>query len=176
MSDEVEARSHLSSVEADSEYLRPGSLRLFRDAGRLRLTVEGDRSYLDVRVARAFPLSDPEEYIGLLDNKDRVIGMVKSLEVLDSASRRTAREALDRRYFTPTIRRILSMREEHGVHYCRVETDYGLRRFAAKGIRDQMLYVAEDGLMITDVDGNRYRIHDWKELDARSRRCLQQLV
>ena len=82
--------------------LFPGEVRLFRDASnRLRLTVEGQRSYLDVKVVRAFPLSDPDGYIGFLDGKDKLIGLIREPDALDAESLALARKDMHRRYFTP---------------------------------------------------------------------------
>ena len=162
--------------EPDYERLEPDCIRLFRRAGHIRLTVAQDRSYLDVRIVRAFPLSDPDHFIGLLDGKEHVIGVLDDLKAARVESRHIIDEELDRRYFTPTIRKIYSMKEEYGVYYCNVDTNNGKRRFVAKGIRDQLLDISDEAMMITDVDGNRYRIQDWTALDAKSRRYLEQLV
>ena len=163
--------------EPHYEFLDPEKLRLFKDgSGRVRLTVEGDRSYLDVKVVRAFPLSHPDRYIGLLDGKDKVIGLVVELRHLDNESRRLALRALERHYFTPTIRRIHRLTEEFGAVYFEVDTDRGGREFVVKGIRDTMEELGDGQFLITDVYGNRYRISDWRRLDVRSRRLLERVL
>lgn len=163
--------------EPEHKFLDPGRVRLFTDdSGRFRLTVEDDRCYLDVKVVRAFPLSLPDRYLGFLNPKDRVIGLVKDPEEMDPDSRRLALERLQRRYFTPNIERIEDMKEEFGAVYFRVETDHGKRRFVVKGIRDSLVDLGEGELLIMDVDGNRYRVGDWRELDRRSQRFLERVV
>lgn len=166
-------------VEQEPHYdqLEPGSLRFFRDAsGRFRLTIEGDRSYLDVKAVRVFPLTHPERYTAFLSGKDKVIGMLIDTSVLDEASQEVIREDLERRYFTPTIRRVVSLREEYGAIYSVVETDHGEREFVAKGIRDTIEDLGDGELLFADVDGNRFRIEDWRALDVRSRRLLERVV
>ncbi|MCK4284467.1 MAG: DUF1854 domain-containing protein [Candidatus Brocadiae bacterium] len=161
------------------ELLEPEKLRLFRDgSGHLRLTVEGDRSYLDVKVVRAFPLSEPERYIGLLDARsgDKVIGLVPEPQRLDAQSKQIAAEALERHYFVPTITRVVSLTEEFGAVYCDVETDRGPRHFVARGIRDALEDLGDGELLIPDVDGNRYHVADWRGLDPRSRALLERVV
>ena len=77
--------------EPDFELLDAARLRLFEDgSGWLRLTLDGDRTYLGVKVVRAFPHSDPDHYLGLLDarDKDQVIGLVVDPAQLDDGSRR----------------------------------------------------------------------------------------
>ena len=166
-----------SEREPHYESLDPRSLRLFRDdSSKLRLTVEGDRSYTDVKVVRAFPLSVPDGYVAFLDGKDKVIGMITSPATLDHGSQACVREELKHRYFTPTIQRFLSLREEYGAIYCTVETDHGPRDFVARGIRDTLEDLGNGQLLFSDVDGNRYRIEDWRRLDAKSRRMLELVI
>ena len=165
--------------EPDYDFLAPERVSLFCDeSGRMRMTVEGDRSYLDVKAVRAFPMSLPDRYVGLLDaaGKDRVIALIVDPERLDADSRATLAEALGRHYFVPEILRIESMKEEFGAVYFDVETDRGPRHFVVKGIRDGMEHTADGELLIKDVDGNRFRIVDWQALDGRSRRFLVDVV
>ncbi|MBN2309073.1 MAG: DUF1854 domain-containing protein, partial [Candidatus Hydrogenedentes bacterium] len=83
--------------EPHYDYLEPKRLRLFRDdSGRLRLVIEGDRCYLDVKVVRAFPFSGPDGFVGLLDGRDKVIGLIEHPEKLLPDSREAARAALER--------------------------------------------------------------------------------
>lgn len=167
----------MMSREPDFVFLDPGKVKLFKDdSGRLRLTIEGDRSYPEIKVVRAFPLSDPHHYMGFLNAKDQVIGLVVNPEELDEDSRELATEAVERHYFVPIIERVRSLREEFGAIYFDVETDRGRRQFVAKGIRDAMEELGEGELLIPDVDGNRYRIADWRRLDARSRKLLERVI
>jgi hypothetical protein len=57
-----------------------------------------------------------------------------------------------------------------------VETDHGQREFVAKGLRDAIVDLGDGELLITDVDGNRYRIADWRKLNVASRRFLDRVV
>jgi hypothetical protein len=57
-----------------------------------------------------------------------------------------------------------------------VETDRGRRQFIAKGMRDAIRDLGDGELFIPDVDDNRFRIADWRRLDARSRRLLEHMV
>jgi len=155
----------------------PGALRLFHDgSGRLLLAID-DRCYVDVKVARAFPMSDPDGYVAILDGarRDMVIGPLVRLAELDQESRQAALEALGRRYFMPLITRVVNLTEEFGAVYCNAETDRGRRQFVVRGARDAIEEQDDTTLLIPDVDGNRYRV-DLARLDARSRRLLERLV
>ena len=80
--------------------LDPKRVRVFRHAGVTRLTLENDRSWIKIAVARAFPLSDPDHYVGFLDGAGKDVGMVYDPSQLDSDSRRLVEEELERRYFS----------------------------------------------------------------------------
>jgi len=163
--------------EPHFDSLEPASMRLFEDdSGRLRLTIEGKRSYTDVKVVRAFPFSDRDHFIAFLDGRDRVIALVTDPQDMTPESRDAALKALERRYFIPTIQHVLSLKEEFGAVYLDVETDRGRRQLVAKGLRDAIVDLGAGELLITDVDGNRYRIDDWRRLDLRSRRFLETVV
>jgi hypothetical protein len=167
-------------ITREPEYdapLDPKRVRLFRDAtGLLRMTIEGDRSYLDVKLAYAFPVTDPDHFIGVLDGKDRSIGMLDNLDALDATSRPLACEVLRQRYFIPEILRLKDLREEFGVVYFHVETDRGPRQFVVRGLRDSIEILDNGGMLIADTDGNRYGIRKWQALDARSRRLLESFI
>jgi hypothetical protein len=161
------------------DFLDPGRLRLCLDAsGRVRLIIDGNRCYLDVKAVRAFPLSAPDSYLGLLDaaGNDRVIGLIERPEELDESSRQILEQAVTRHYFLPNIVKVHSMREEFGAIYFDVQTDRGRRQFIAKGLRDAIEDLGDGEMLLPDVDGNRYHIRDWQRLDARSRRFLMQVI
>jgi hypothetical protein len=157
--------------------LDPARVRLFDDgSGRLRMTVDNARSYIDVKVVRAFPFSEPDRYIGYLDGLGKSIGFVVDPAGLDPESARLTAEALRVHYFIPVIKAIDSLREEYGAVYFDVQTDCGPRHFVATGLRDAVIDLGGGELLVADVDGNRYRIHDWTRLDARSRSFLERVV
>ena len=163
--------------EPDFEFLDPASVRLIRDgSGWLRLEIREDRCYLDVKAVRALPLSDPERYLGFLNAKDRVIGLVEDPSKLDPDTRRIAQEEVASRYFEPEITKIRDMKEEFGVVYCDVETNMGRRQFMVKGIRDAALDLGDGKVLIVDVDGNRFVVLDWPRLDPKSRRFLERVI
>ena len=166
-------------LEREPHYgsLAPDRMRLFRDeTGRLRLTIEEDRSYLDVKVVAAFPLSEPGRYVGLLDSKYKVIVLVPDPRELGEQSQGTIAAALAHHYFTPTIRQVRRAKEEFGAFYFSVDTDHGPRDFVVKGARDTLEELGEGCLLLKDVDGNRYRIDDWRRLSHASRRLLEKLL
>ena len=155
------------------EQVDPKDIRLFWEPPwRLRMTIEGDRSYLRVKHVRAAPLSHPSQYICFLDEKDEVICMVRDLDEIRQEYRQLVCEELDRRYLTARVERIVSIRSDFGVSYWDVETDRGCREFVAKDIAENAQWLGENRLLVVDVDGNRFEIPDLSALDKKSARLI----
>ena len=151
------------------EVVDPTAIRLFREpAWRLRMTIEGDRSYTRVKVVRAAPLSEPDRYICFLDVKDEAICMIKDLEELRPENHEIVREELDMRYLTAYVSRVTHLRNEYGVSYWEVETDRGRREFVAKNVAENAQWLGDRRLFILDVDGNRFEFSDLRKLDKKS--------
>jgi hypothetical protein len=147
----------------DVRLLDPKKVRLFRTDStdtKVRLTLEGERSWIDVRIARAFPFSDPDHYIGMRDGDDKDIGLLIDLRDVGSCSRRIVEEELARRYFTPKVKRVIDVREQFQVSSWEVETDHGIHKFVVRNLRDNSYPIGHNRLMMVDTDGNRYEFPD----------------
>jgi len=171
-----EAIARPEVCDPDAPPLDPRQVRIFYDPrGFLRATV-GDRTYLEVTIVRAFPLSLENKYIGLLSGRLSEIGIITDPDALDEESTRVIAEELTRRYFMAHIRRVYSVREEFGASYWEVETDRGPRSFVAKHLRDNVTYLSQSRILVHDVDGNRYEIPNLTELDALSRSLILRVI
>ncbi len=160
-------------------FLDAKTLRLFRthaEDATVRLTIEGDRSWREVRIARAFPFSDPDRYIGLRDGDDKDIGILVTLNEMNRDSRAIVEEELERRYFTPRIERVLTVNEEFGVVTWEVETDRGPRRFLVRNLRDSTFPLGANRLMMTDTDGNRYEFPDVSTVGTKAMTVLSKVL
>lgn len=150
--------------------LDPAKVSLFRTGGdAVRATITdpqlgAERTYVQVQVARAFPLSLPESYIGLRDAKDKDIGMLVTLEGLDPESRRLLDDELARRYFLPKITRVLKVKKEFDTVNWEVETDKGPRKFVVHNLKDSVHQIPRGPVLITDRTGARYEIPDLAQL------------
>ena len=154
-----------------------GNIRIFREpAWHLRMTIEGDRSYLTVKIVRAVPLSEPDRYICFLDANDEVICMVDDVRKLPRAYQDIIREELARRYMTSRIERVHSIRSEYGVSYWDVTTDRGPRDFVVKNVGEDARWLDEKRVLILDVDGNRFEVADLGALDKRSRGLVEMVL
>ena len=160
-------------------FLDPKTVTLFRTSPQdsvVRLTLIGDRSWRDVRVARAFPFSDPDKYVGLRDSDDKDIGVLTTLHGLDRDSRAIIDEELERRYFTPKVQRVLTVEEQFGVVTWEVETDRGTRRFLVRNLRDNAFPLGPNRVMMTDTDGNRYEFPDARTLGPKAYAVLLKVL
>ena len=159
--------------------LGPDDVKLFRTpAGdaRVRATLTDDRSFLNVRIARAFPFTRVNSYIGLRDAADAEIGMVVDPSVLDADSRKVIEEELSRRYFTPRVEKVMSVDEQFGTATFRVMTDRGERRIVVRNLRDNAHALGPVRVLMTDSEGNRYDFPDITKYGARAYEVLAKVL
>ena len=148
--------------------LDPKAVRLRLDAsGFLEGSVAG-APVEEVRARPAFPFSHPDLFIELRAPEPGLLGIVERLADLEPDCRRAVEAALRLQRFTPVIRRILSIRGHHHLYSWRVVTDRGEIAFQTRGRRQNIEEVSGDEYVVTDTDGNRYRVPRISELDARS--------
>jgi len=153
------------------EHIDPSLLSVFRnESGNLCARIEGRGEWEKVSVRRAFPYTDPDRYVALYSNEEE-IGIIASLDALDADSRAVLDDALRKRYHIPVILRIIAIDEVQNATQWHVETDCGPRSFEVQSRRN-FRQLPDGGLVIIDVDSNRYRIPDRSALDPPSREQL----
>lgn len=162
----------------DINFLDPGKCAFEREPGgsRVRLTVEGDRCWLEVRIAQTLPLSRPNEYVALRDGADVEIGMLRTLDGLSESSVELVRTALDRGYLLPRVDRVRSVVEKSGLVVMDVETDHGRRKLAVRNIRENSVALSNKRVLVTDADGNRYDFYDIEKVGRRAGDILQKVL
>jgi hypothetical protein len=158
-------------------YLDPCQLQFDTRGDALRVTIADDRTYLKVHAVRAFPLTELNDFIGLLDAvSGREIGLIRSMRDLDGPARSLVQAELNRRYFIPKISRIHKATKEFGSVYWDVDTDRGRRQFVMRGIRDSIHEIESDRFLVTDIDGNRFEVPCISSLDNRSQQIWDKLI
>lgn len=166
-----------TSKLAGAECPGPGEIELFyAPPGRLRATIGGRFSFIEVKIFRAWPLSRPDEYISMQHGGDEEFAMLMSLDELEPVSRAVAAEELKRRYLTALIREIIQIRSEFGVTYWRVNTDRGERDFVVQSLSESCIWLSEQHILILDVDGSRFEIQDRTALDPVSAQKLEAVL
>jgi hypothetical protein len=164
---------------ATLRYLEPEQVRLFRsEDGRVRVTIGDEFSVVAPRFLRARPLTDPDRYISIRegDPGGKEVGLLCNWRRLDRESRALMQEELDRRYLHAVVKRIVSAKHFWGLTLCVFETDRGVRQTTLRDVRDNVIYLGESRVFLTDAEGNRYDIPDVSALDLPSRALLAQIL
>jgi hypothetical protein len=149
-------------------YLAPDMCKIHLGShGALHVTVKNERIYGGVYAAYAFPVAYPNGYISLLhtvkEGNDIEIGVIRDLGDFPPADADLVRQALKRRYFIHTIRRIKEIGWKYGFVALDVETDKGPVSFMMRWQHDRAVDYGRRGKVLIDVSENRYLIPD---LDA----------
>jgi hypothetical protein len=172
MSDSEELNLPTSPSSFELRLLAPTKIRIFQAAGVTRMTEGEERSWVKVSPARAFPLSDPDHYIGLLDGAGKDIGMIYDPALLDTESRQLLVKDLERRYFVPQVERVLYVKEEFGTIYWTVETDKGESEIIVRNLRDNLQELSPTRVIITDIHGNRYEFQNVQRFDNKTQSLI----
>jgi hypothetical protein len=143
--------------------------------GRLVLTdAEGNR-HVGVEPVRAFPLSDPERWIALVDAEGQELACIEDPSRLREDLRRRLEEELARREFVPVIQRIVRVSSPNPPAEWEVVTDRGPTRFTFNS-EDDLRRLGPRRALIVDARGMRYEVPDVAALDAQSRRVLERFL
>ena len=128
-------------------------------------------------LSRAFPFDMPFEYISVLDKDKKEIGFIRSLDDFDEPARTQLIRELETKYYTPVIKKILSVKERYGFSYWKTECEFGEKSFTLQDtFRSIIKSPKDDGterIFILDVDGNRYEIPNVEALDRKSYKKIE---
>lgn len=126
-----------------------------------------------VQFHRAFPFDAPEEFISVLDLDGGEYGIIRRLSDFEGEMKELIETELARKYLMPNITKICSLKDKMGFSYWEVETDHGKRSFTMQDTFRNLFHSSENGIVLTDVDGNRYGIANVLELDPNSYRKIE---
>ncbi len=149
----------------------PATLELTLDEDGQLWALAPDSERLAVFARRAFPLSEPDSYVSLVDEHHFERACFVTLDVLPEAMRGVLLRALEKGDFLPKIQRIRAIVQEATFSRWQVDTDRGPRNF----IVDQEDHVRplEDGRhLISDSHGMRYLVPVPGALEPVSRKLL----
>ena len=147
-------------------------VRVHRDeAGRIVYTDTAGREHAGVEPVRAFPLSDPERFIALIDSHGRELLTIDNLADLPAAARQTIGAELADREFLPRIERVVRVQDAKEPEIWDVITDRGAVRFLL-GDSEEIRRLGPHRAILLDVHGGRYFIPDSRQLDPRSQHIL----
>ena len=140
--------------------------------GFLTMT-SGEKEYDRVFLHRAFPFDKLWEYISVLDIDGNELGLVLSLSDFAPEQEELLHKELERKYYSPVIRQILSVKDQFGFSYWRVLTDEGEMSFTMQDTFRNIIHVSDSKKIFSDVDGNRFVIEDVHTLDRKSFRKIE---
>lgn len=138
-----------------------------------------DEFFERVIVLRAFPITNPDEFIAVREpdtkqkGKGQEIGMIRRLSDFDERTVRLINEELNRRYFSPIIQRIYSVKEKFGYSYWESDTTAGRVTFILNNPFSNIRVLEDGRIFINDIDGNSFEIPDPKKLDPASYRKIE---
>lgn len=166
----------MSSSTIELRYLDPAQIKVWMPEGGSQPHVElEDRCLPSARLRRAFPLSSPKTHISVQDSKGKEVGILSSLDAVEPESRKVIEEELDRRYFSPRITKIDSLKQDAGMWLFHVQTQRGPAEFYVRNWRDSAYEIGNGRWQIHSVEGLRYEILRLEELDERSQQFLDQV-
>ncbi|MBO5110003.1 MAG: DUF1854 domain-containing protein [Clostridia bacterium] len=140
--------------------------------GFLTMTSE-DKTYDRVFLHRAFPFDKLWEFISVLDIDSNELGMILSTADFSGAQEELLKTELQRKYYSPMIRKIISVKDQFGFSYWKVMTDEGETSFTMQDTFRNIVHVSDTKKIFMDVDGNRFIIEDIHALDRKSLRKIE---
>lgn len=168
-----------SAFEREASQIRvldPSQVKVIRKEGGALELRYGEEVHYPIRVKRAFPLTNPDNYIVFMKENGKQIGMVEDLNKLDEESRKNILEELDVVFFIPQIKRIIWVKERFGSSRWKVETDRGIREFATRSLHESVKELEDGHIIITDTEGLQYEIKDINSLPKKSRAILGRII
>ena len=156
---------------SETVWLTPENASFYTKNGFLYISLGGaeQRAFL----CRQFPFELLGEFISVLDEDQCEVGIIRNVALFEGETRSLLESELEKRYYSPKIRRILSMKERYGFSYWKVETAEGEMSFTLHDTFRSTVRVGEHRVILMDVDGNRFEIPDVRELDRKSYKKIE---
>ncbi len=164
--------------------LNPDNAKFTRSGGDLIslevVNAEGETEKFErVVVLRSFPVTNPDEFLSVREpdskkqGRGKEIGMIRRITDFDENTRALLLEELDRRYFTPQIKQIFSVKDKFGYLYWEAETTAGHVTFVMNNPFSNIRVLEDGRILINDIDGNVFEIHSPEKLDAASLKKIE---
>ena len=133
-----------------------------------------EKVYDRVFLHRDFPFELLWEYISVLDVDQIEIGIISNISDFDGEEKELLVKELERKYYEPRIKTIVSLKERYGFSYWNVICDDDRSvKFTMQDTFRNIIRVGEDRAILLDVDGNRFVIESIKGLDRKSHKKIE---
>lgn len=167
----------------ESVALTPKNAKFYRSSGNL-ISLElkgknGTEFFERIVPVRAFPITEPDEYISIREpdtregGKGDEIGMIEKLADFDEQTEKLILEELSRRYFTPVIQKIYGVKEKFGYLYFDVLTSAGKVSFVMNNPSSNIRILEDKRSLIYDIDGNCFEIPQIEKMDKASYKKIE---
>lgn len=157
--------------------LEPSNAKFFIKNGFLSVTVkegEEEKTHERVFLHRDFPFEYLWKYISVLGEDGKEAGLISDIGDFDKDTALLLRTELERKYYSPTVISVDSLKERYGFSYWRVTlSDKRQVSFTMQDTFRNIIRTGEDGAILLDVDGNRFVIKSIAALDRRSYRRIE---
>ena len=160
-------------IEDEVQFLDPKLVKISRNQfAELEAELPDGSVHAPVEPVRTFPLTQPDQYISLLDAHKNELGLIEDINQLQKADQTLLTEELQKCYFMPRITKIHSLEGQFGVTQWEAETDSGSVFFDLRS-RNDITSLDGGRILIRDIDGNRYEIANYHQLDPKSIALLE---
>jgi hypothetical protein len=154
-------------------------IRFEKDASGRLTAIVNDERYQNVQCVPLFPLFEPGTYVSVQYKKEKEyeeICIIKNISELPPEQKSLVEENISFRYFMPEIIDIDSIKGKHGKDQWVVETDKGEKEFTVQD-RKENVHINDRGtVFITDADGCRYKITDYRKLPEKGKTELERVL
>ncbi len=140
--------------------------------GRLIAEDSSRNRHVGLSAMRLFPMSDPDNWIAVFDEKGHELCCIPSVAKLSTASASAIRTTLTNSEFIPVIERILHISSNDPPCRWTVETDRGQTEFIINDEKD-LRRLSQWSVLVVDARGIRYSIPDTRKLNVYSRRAVE---
>lgn len=133
------------------------------------------RAHERVAVVRAYPVTAPEQGVGVMAADGQELAWFGALSAVPQPLQSQLRQALAEREFLPQIEQLLAVSSWVTPTVWTVRTDRGQTQFMLKGEED-IRRLTGKVLLVSDADGVQYLIRDAAKLDRHSRKLLDRFM
>ena len=141
------------------------------DTYLVRVECENGEILSDLEPRRLFPLSNPNEYITLLDSKEKEKALIKSLASITEESRTAIEDCFGDYDMIPQITAVRAVEDKLGTLKWKVMTDRGEVSFSIRNRHSDIKVLDGNRLFVRDSNDNRYA-SDLEKLDKASMRLI----
>ena len=145
------------------------------DKNKLTLKRAGHDDVADVRIRRAFPWSNANQFVSIRSSDGKELMLIEDVAALPPALRQTIESYLGATVLIPRIERIEAIDVRFGFQEWSVKTDRGPVSFRVQE-REDIRFLPDGRYAIRDADGNIYELRAMADLDDHSRRALEPLI